>query len=214
MRPSPMAARRINPFAAVEITNSHGKVIYRHDQDEPPPKQIFDPKVIIDMVSMMKQVVLEGTARRAAIDGVDIAGKTGTTNGFKDAWFNGYSGNYVGTIWFGNDDDTPTNNMTGGSLPAATWHEIMAYAHQGIELKPLPGDAPTVAAGPVAQTTDASQQGAPQHSGHAVGRLDRRARRHRRCREGGRAEANGNRHASQFQGAAMMAPIIAMVALP
>ncbi len=155
--------KRINPFAAVEITNSHGKVIYEHDRDEPPPKQIFDPKVIIEMVSMMKQVVLDGTARRAAIEGVDVAGKTGTTNGFKDAWFNGYSGNYVGTIWFGNDDDTPTNNMTGGSLPAMTWHEIMAYAHQGIELKPLPGDAPTVAAAPVTQATDISQQGMPRH---------------------------------------------------
>ena len=80
--------------------------------------------------------------QRAKLDNVDIAGKTGTTNGFKDAWFNGYSGNFVGTIWFGNDDDTPTDNMTGGSLPAMTWHIIMAYAHQGIELKPLPDYRP------------------------------------------------------------------------
>jgi len=156
--------KRIDPFAAVEVSNSHGKVIYRHDQDEPPPKQIFDPNVILEMISMMKQVVTDGTARRAAIDGVDIAGKTGTTNGFKDAWFDGYSGNYVGIIWFGNDDDTPMNNMTGGSLPAATWHEIMAYAHQGIELKPLPGDAPIVAtATPAPTSPNVADPNAPQH---------------------------------------------------
>jgi penicillin-binding protein 1A len=134
--------KRVTPFAAVEITNSEGKVIYRHDRDAPPPKQIFDPKVIIEMVSMMKQVVAVGTGTHAQLEGVDVAGKTGTTNGYKDAWFNGYTGNYVGTVWYGNDDDTPTNKMTGGSLPAMTWHEIMAYAHQGIELKSLPGDPP------------------------------------------------------------------------
>ena len=63
------------------------------------------------------------------------AGKTGTTNAYRDAWFDGFTGNYVCTVWFGNDDSTSMNNMTGGSLPARTWHEIMAYAHQGIELK-------------------------------------------------------------------------------
>ncbi|MGB7368492.1 MAG: PBP1A family penicillin-binding protein [Methylovirgula sp.] len=137
--------KRIHPFAAVEIYNSRGDLIYRHDRDTPPPQQIFPPGPILDMVSMMKHVVQDGTGRRAQLDGIDAAGKTGTTNGFKDAWFDGYTGNYVGIIWFGNDDDTPTNKMTGGSLPAATWHEIMQYAHQGIDLKPLPGDQqPTV----------------------------------------------------------------------
>ena len=154
--------KRINPFAAVEISNGQGKVLYRHDRDVPPPKQIFDPKVIIEMVSMMKQVVQAGTGTRAQIQGVDVAGKTGTTNGYKDAWFNGYTGNYVGTIWFGNDDDTPTNRMTGGSLPAMTWHEIMVYAHQGIDLKPLPGDLPPVAAAAPAPAPTAAEPGAPQ----------------------------------------------------
>jgi penicillin-binding protein 1A len=99
------------------------------------------------------------------LDNVDVAGKTGTTNGFKDAWFDGYTGNYVGIIWFGNDDDTPTNNMTGGSLPAATWHEIMQYAHEGIDLKPLPGDTtptPTVAQAPPPSTPNVANTEAPQ----------------------------------------------------
>ncbi len=150
--------KHITPHAAVEIYNSHGDLVYSYQRDNPPPRQVFDKDKIIDMVTMMRNVVQDGTAQRAKLDNVDIAGKTGTTNGFKDAWFNGYSGNFVGTIWFGNDDDTPTDNMTGGSLPAMTWHIIMAYAHQGIELKPLPGLPPppvAIKAPTAAATADA-----------------------------------------------------------
>ena len=91
------------------------------------------------MAEMMSHVVEEGTARRARLDGIPAAGKTGTTNAFRDAWFNGYTGNFVCAVWFGNDDYSPTNRMTGGSLPAQTWHEIMVVAHQGVEVKDIPG---------------------------------------------------------------------------
>jgi penicillin-binding protein 1A len=91
---------------------------------------------------MMSKVVEEGTARRAALSGVKAAGKTGTTNAYRDAWFVGYTGNMVCGVWYGNDDYQSLNRMTGGALPAMTWHEIMAYAHQGIELKNLAGVAP------------------------------------------------------------------------
>jgi penicillin-binding protein 1A len=147
---------RAPPYTAAEITNSRGEVIYRHDRDSPPPHQIIDRTTIETMVSMMMQVVLAGTGRRAQLDNIETAGKTGTTNGYKDAWFIGYTGNYAGAVWFGNDDDTPMENMTGGTLPAATWHEVMEYAHQGIELKPLPGrPAPTGAPPPAAGTAAA-----------------------------------------------------------
>jgi penicillin-binding protein 1A len=147
---------RAPPYAAVEIANSRGEVIYRHDRDTPPPRQIIDRSTIETMVSMMMQVVLAGTGRRAQLDNIEVAGKTGTTNGYKDAWFIGYTGNYVGAIWFGNDDDAPMENMTGGTLPAATWHEVMEYAHQGIELKPLPGrPAPAGPPPPIAGTAAA-----------------------------------------------------------
>jgi penicillin-binding protein 1A len=147
---------RAPPYAAVEIANSRGEVIYQHDRDTPPPRQIIDRSTIETMVSMMMQVVLAGTGRRAQLDNIEVAGKTGTTNGYKDAWFIGYTGNYVGAIWFGNDDDAPMENMTGGTLPAATWHEVMEYAHQGIELKPLPGrPAPAGAPPPIAGTAAA-----------------------------------------------------------
>jgi penicillin-binding protein 1A len=76
------------------------------------------------------------------LPGMHIAGKTGTTNGYRDAWFVGYTGNFVAGIWVGNDDYGSTNRMTGGSLPAMTWQKVMAFAHQGIELKSIPGAPP------------------------------------------------------------------------
>ncbi|MCI0598961.1 MAG: PBP1A family penicillin-binding protein [Beijerinckiaceae bacterium] len=139
---------RAPPYAAVEISNSRGEVIYRHDRDSPPPKQIIGLETIVTMDSMLMQVVEAGTGRRARLDNIDVAGKTGTTNGYKDAWFIGFTGNYVCAVWYGNDDDTPMDKMTGGTLPAATWHDVMQYAHQGIELKPLPGRPAIAAAAP------------------------------------------------------------------
>jgi len=91
------------------------------------------------MIKMMNSVVENGTGRRARLDDTAAAGKTGTTNAYRDAWFVGYTGNFVCGVWVGNDDYQVMNRMTGGSVPAMTWHKIMAYAHQGIELKQLPG---------------------------------------------------------------------------
>jgi penicillin-binding protein 1A len=88
------------------------------------------------------------------IEGVRIAGKTGTTNNYRDAWFVGYTGNLVAGVWVGNDDYSSSNRMTGGSLPAMIWKSAMSYAHQGIELKPLPGIPP--AATPATRTPVAS----------------------------------------------------------
>ena len=126
---------RAPPYAAIEIRNSRGDTLYRRDRDGPLLTQIIPADKIADMNNMLKEVVAAGTARAAQLEGVTAAGKTGTTNAYRDAWFDGFTGNYVGIIWFGNDDSTSMNNMTGGSLPAQTWHEIMAFAHQNIELR-------------------------------------------------------------------------------
>ncbi|HEV7329233.1 MAG TPA: PBP1A family penicillin-binding protein [Bosea sp. (in: a-proteobacteria)] len=134
--------KRAKPYAAFDIRNSMGEEIYRHDRDEPAPNQVLSTQIAFEMNQMLSTVPTAGTGRRAALDGVVSAGKTGTTNGYKDAWYVGYTGNLVGAIWFGNDDSSETNNMTGGSLPAMTWKEIMAFAHQGIEIKPIPGVVP------------------------------------------------------------------------
>jgi penicillin-binding protein 1A len=106
-------------------------------------------------------VVEQGTGRRAALDGMKVAGKTGTTNEYKDAWFCGYTGNFVGIVWYGNDDDQPMEKMTGGTLPAMTWHDIMQFAHSGVDLKPLPGETLQAELGPVVQMTTAEGQQAP-----------------------------------------------------
>ena len=140
--------KRIKPFAAMEIRNSKGDVIYKHDRDAPPPEQVIPQKYITDINFMLTKVVEEGTARRAILPYTKVGGKTGTTNAFRDAWFDGFTGNFVGSVWYGNDDNTPMENMTGGSLPAQTWHDIMDYAHQGVEIKPFFAAPPMPAAPP------------------------------------------------------------------
>ena len=144
--------KRVKPWAASEILNGRGDVIWRHDVDGIRPVQAFPPNIIADMDGMLVGVVEQGTGRRAILGpDIKVGGKTGTTNGYKDAWFCGFTGNYAGCVWYGNDDDTAMNNMTGGTLPAQTWHDIMEVAHRGIELTPIPGlpaSAPSVAAAP------------------------------------------------------------------
>jgi penicillin-binding protein 1A len=123
----------------IEVRTATGDLVWRFDRDGKKPVQALSPQVARDMNMMMHNVVEGGTARRARLDGVPASGKTGTTNAYRDAWFVGYTGNFVCGVWFGNDDYQPMNRMTGGSIPAQTWQQIMAYAHQGIEIKPIPG---------------------------------------------------------------------------
>ncbi len=156
----PNLGKAVSPHTVLEIRTGNGETIWRFDRDGPKPQQAIPPQVATQMVGMMNSVVENGTARRAILPGIKAAGKTGTTNAYRDAWFVGYTGNFVCGVWFGNDDYSPLNRMTGGSLPAQTWHDIMAYAHQGIELKNLPGLPPNPA--PTApQIADASGKGTP-----------------------------------------------------
>jgi len=135
----PNLGMKVTPHAILEVRTGDGKVAWRFDRDGPKSKRVLPQHVAEDMIKMMNSVIENGTARRARLDGIVAAGKTGTTNAYRDAWFMGYTGNFVCGVWFGNDDYTPTNRMTGGALPAMTWHQIMEYAHQGIEVKQLPG---------------------------------------------------------------------------
>ncbi|MGD0024655.1 MAG: penicillin-binding protein 1A, partial [Xanthobacteraceae bacterium] len=135
----PNLGKAVAPHAALEVRTGTGQLVWRFDRDGKRPQQVISPQVALDMIKMMNSVVEEGTGQRARLDGIPTAGKTGTTNGWRDAWFVGYTGNFVGAVWMGNDDFSPTKRMTGGTLPAMVWHNIMAYAHQGVELRPLPG---------------------------------------------------------------------------
>jgi penicillin-binding protein 1A len=101
-----------------------------------------DPRHFADvagmMNAMMSKTLTEGTARAAAFDH-PAAGKTGTSQKSRDAWFVGYTANLTTGVWFGNDDGSPTNKVTGGSLPAKAWRAFMVEAHQGVPVAQLPG---------------------------------------------------------------------------
>nr|WP_252192733.1 PBP1A family penicillin-binding protein [Rhizobium sp. CSW-27] len=123
-----------------QVMDYEGDVLYDFDRDEQPAQRIVSEQATASMNRILTQIPVIGTARRAALDGgIVTAGKTGTSQAYRDAWFIGFTGNYTAAVWFGNDDFTSTNNMTGGSLPAMTFKKLMDYAHQGIELKPIPG---------------------------------------------------------------------------
>jgi len=135
----PNRGKAVTPHSVLEVRTGAGDLVWRWDRDGPKPKQAIPANIAADMAGMMSHVVSEGTARRAALDGIPTAGKTGTTNAYRDAWFVGYTGNFTCAVWYGNDDYSPTNRMTGGSLPAQTWHDIMVAAHQGVEVREIPG---------------------------------------------------------------------------
>ncbi len=90
------------------------------------------------LVYMMNQVVEKGSGHRARLDGREVAGKTGTTQGAKDAWFVGFTADYVAGVWMGYDDNTPLKGVTGGGLPAEIWHQAMAKIHADLPPRPLP----------------------------------------------------------------------------
>ena len=91
------------------------------------------------MNGMLSRVVVNGTGGAARFGGWDIAGKTGTSQAWRDAWFLGYTTRFVGGVWVGNDDDTPMARITGGEMSARIWSNMMQVAHDGITPEPLPG---------------------------------------------------------------------------
>jgi penicillin-binding protein 1A len=148
-------------YGISQILTHGGEVAWDHNRDAPPPHRVLSEKSVAAMNFMLVQVPEWGTARRAALDGIRSAGKTGTTQAYRDAWYVGFTGNYTAAVWLGNDDFSVTNNMTGGSLPAMTWQRLMTYAHQNVELKPIPGiDNTPVDRNAVAAKSDDGDPGA------------------------------------------------------
>ncbi len=123
-----------------QVLDYEGNVLYDFSHDEPPAKRVLSEDANSKMNQMLVTIPIMGTARRGALEnGIVSGGKTGTSQAYRDAWYIGFTGNYTTAVWFGNDDFTPMNNMTGGALPAMTYKRLMDYAHQGMELRPIPG---------------------------------------------------------------------------
>ncbi len=125
------------PFVIKRVTTLKGEVLYERNATNAP--QIIDSAEVGMMNQMLKRTVEEGTGKSARVKNWQIAGKTGTTQSFRDALFVGYSANLITGVWFGNDDGTPTRKITGGTLPAQTFSQFMTIAHKGVPVAELPG---------------------------------------------------------------------------
>lgn len=125
-------------YGITRMTTLNGELVYEADPDAP-RERVLSETTVANMNSMLRGVVTGGTGTRARIEGVPVLGKSGTTSSYRDAWFCGFTGNYVAAVWMGNDDYHATNNLTGGSLPAMAWQKFMAYAHTNIEILPVFG---------------------------------------------------------------------------
>ena len=127
-----------SPHVVERIRTVDGnKLLYARGKEA--PDRVIDPRGVAMMNTMMEQTLISGTARKAEIPGWTAAGKTGTSQDFRDAWFIGYTARLVTGIWLGNDDNTPTRKATGGGLPVEVWTRFMRAAHQGVRPEPIPG---------------------------------------------------------------------------
>ncbi|MDQ8732671.1 PBP1A family penicillin-binding protein [Bradyrhizobium sp. LHD-71] len=150
------------PHVVLRIRTAEGnKTLYRRPAEL--FGQIVDARSVSMMNAMMQETLLSGTARKAEIPGWPAAGKTGTSQDFRDAWFVGYTANLVTGVWLGNDDNSPTKKATGGGLPVEVWTRFMRTAHQGIPVAALPGGGSGGAGGFFSNFTTA-QSAPPQHA--------------------------------------------------
>jgi penicillin-binding protein 1A len=122
-----------------EITTARGDLVYRRVNSAAVPA--YDRADNAQMIRMLKGVIEYGTGTRAAF-GRPAAGKTGTSQNWRDAWFVGFTPDWVAGVWVGNDDDRPTAKITGGELPASIWRRFMIEAHQGVPVRDFDGQAP------------------------------------------------------------------------
>ncbi len=147
---------RATVHGIINIRTTKGQMLYQYREAGQDGRrvQVINNPPLQEMNLMLRQVLTRGTATGAAIPGYDLAGKTGTTSDFKDAWFDGYTGGFVTVVWVGRDDNTVMKGkVTGGSTPAAIWKTFMSSALKRIQVQPIPdGPAATAPLGTVADS--------------------------------------------------------------
>ncbi|UVF19671.1 penicillin-binding protein 1A [Microvirga terrae] len=126
------------PYVISQVKTTDGKLIYKRP-GAGGLGRVIDASAVAMMNEMMHNTFVVGTARSAQVPGWPMAGKTGTTDDYKDAWFVGFTGNLVAGVWLGNDDGTLTKRVSGGNLPSEVWHNFMKVALKDKQPVPLPG---------------------------------------------------------------------------
>jgi len=126
-------------YGIERIRTADGRVLYDHNVDLPERRAVIGSPALQYMNQMLRQVVAAGTGTRARVAGYDLAGKTGTTSDYRDAWFVGYTGGFVTAVWLGRDDNKPMRGVTGGGAPAAVWRDFMSAALPRLNVQAIPG---------------------------------------------------------------------------
>ncbi|MGH6843084.1 MAG: penicillin-binding transpeptidase domain-containing protein, partial [Methylocella sp.] len=127
----------VQPQIISRVKTASGKLLYQRKRAS--NGRVINPNYVAMMNTMMQETLLTGTARKASVPGWQAAGKTGTSQEFRDAWFIGYTSHLVAGVWLGNDDNSPTKKASGGNLPVEIWSRFMRAAHNDVPPQPLPG---------------------------------------------------------------------------
>ena len=144
----------VQPHVIARVRTANGKLLYTRKNAN--FGRVIDPQYVAMMNSMMEETLLTGTAHKAELPGWQAAGKTGTSQDWRDAWFVGYTSALTAGVWLGNDDNSPTKKVSGGNLPVEIWSRFMKAALEGVPPAQLPSgvwrnvDAPVADAPPSA----------------------------------------------------------------
>jgi penicillin-binding protein 1A len=135
---------RVSAYGVERIRYAGGPVLWQHRAEAPQP--VVANPALLELDGMMRAVLLPGgTGYRAAIPGRDLAGKTGTTSDYRDAWFCGFTGGLTTVVWVGRDDDKPMSRITGSSAPVDLWRSFMVAALRRLPSGPIPPGPPAPA---------------------------------------------------------------------